>query len=114
MNILKIYCFLKEKNQWSLIEIFGYKPPARLDFAYCKVSYLQNKKEPHSSSQLSLEGSDVQNNKDPQLNDSNESSTTEKNVNSIRKEDVSNFLLVHGGMDTEGNVFDDLFFINLE
>ena len=27
------------KNQWTLIEIFGYKPPSRLDFAYCKASF---------------------------------------------------------------------------
>lgn len=58
----------------------------------------------------------TENDKDAQSSDSinSESKTVEKNVQSIQNEDVANFFFVHGGMDTEGNVFDDLFFINLE
>ncbi len=58
----------------------------------------------------------TENDKDTQSSDSinSEAKTLKKNVESFQNEDVSNFLFVHGGMDTEGNVFDDLFFINLE
>jgi hypothetical protein len=73
------------------------------------MSFLQNKKVPSSEDQLTIESN---------TNDraSNNGKSIEKdNVDSSqREEEVSKFLLVHGGMDTEGNVFDDLFFINLE
>lgn len=55
-------------NKWTQLDVFGYKPPARLDFAYCKVS----------------------------LNESDA------------------FFLVHGGMDNQGNIFDDCFLIKLD
>ena len=66
-----------ELNQWSNIEIFGYKPPPRLDFAYCKVKILENDQ-------------------------------SSNNVNKFKT-----FFVIHGGMDNEGNVFDDCFIINL-
>ena len=67
--------YFLEANQWTSIEIFGHRPPCRLDFAYCKMKF-----------QL---GNDEQNGKD------------------------ADFMVIHGGMDTEGNIFDDLFFIHL-
>lgn len=57
-----------ELNKWELIDPFGYKPPCRLDFAYCKI----------------------------ELNDSKQ------------------FFMIHGGMDTEGNIFDDCFIIQFD
>lgn len=65
-----------ELNQWSIIDIFGYKPPPRLDFAYCKVKILY----------------------------------TDKSNDDIKK--LKNFFVIHGGMDNEGNIFDDCFIIN--
>ena len=102
-----MFLFL-ENNQWSLIEIFGYKPPARLDFAYCKI------KMPHSNvniesslSQLSIENNGNKADEDTKTSELNqENEPNEKNK-------VSDFFLIHGGMDTEGNIFDDLFFICL-
>jgi hypothetical protein len=71
-----------ECSQWTLIEIFGDKPPARLDFAYCKATF------------------QFDNNK----NDNDENKTNEK----------GNFFIIHGGMDTEGNVFDDCYIMNIQ
>ncbi|CAF0822358.1 unnamed protein product [Brachionus calyciflorus] len=73
------------QNQWSLIEIFGYKPPSRLDFAYCKATF--------------------------KTSDNDEENENEDN---LKVESEKNFFVIHGGMDTEGNVFDDIFMISLE
>lgn len=35
-------------------------------------------------------------------------------VNTQQNQKDAYFMVIHGGMDTEGNIFDDLFFINLE
>jgi len=77
------------------------------------MSFLQNKKVPSSEDQLTIESNTNEQNTD--LASNNGKSIEKDNVDSSqREEEVSKFLLVHGGMDTEGNVFDDLFFINLE
>ncbi|RNA39815.1 rab9 effector with kelch motifs-like isoform X1 [Brachionus plicatilis] len=68
------------ESQWTMIEINGYKPPNRLDFAYCKATFRVKQ------------------------NDDIEEA----------KCDDQNFLVIHGGMDTEGNFFDDIFLISLE
>lgn len=68
------------------MEIFGYKPPSRLDFAYCKMKFNIRKSISDES----------------ELNKEND------------EEKEACFMVIHGGMDTEGNVFDDLYFINLE
>jgi hypothetical protein len=80
------------------------------------MSFLQNKKEPSSEDQLTIESNTTETNTDLQNEEaSNNGKIIEKdNIDSSKREEVSKFLLVHGGMDTEGNVFDDLFFINLE
>ena len=61
----------------------GYKPPSRLDFAYCKAIFGV---------------------KQNQSNEQNDETKIEDQV----------FLVIHGGMDTEGNFFDDTFLISLE
>lgn len=61
-----------ELNKWSIIEIFGYKPPPRLDFAYCKVEIKKN------------------------------------------EQYIKSYFFIHGGMDNEGNIFDDGFIILLD
>ena len=47
---------------------------------------------------------------------SEEKSTSSANMVDVLENltEISNFLFVHGGMDTEGNIFDDMFFIKLE
>lgn len=75
----KILIYLKDENQWTIIEIDGYKPPCRLDFAYCKATFSVKQ------------------------NDNEESNIKDQN-----------FFVIHGGMDTEGNFFDDTFLISLE
>jgi N-acetylneuraminic acid mutarotase len=77
-----LWKFDLDTNKWSQIEIFGYKPPPRLDFAYCKASFRSKIRD-----------------------ESNQDSEVDR---------ISNYLVIHGGMDTEGNVFDDFFLINLE
>ena len=76
---------LEDTKQWSRIEIFGHGPPSRLDFAYCRMKFKVAIKPEEEE-----ESSTVQNQKE------------------------AYFMVIHGGMDTEGNIFDDLFFINLE
>lgn len=87
-DVEELYNF-QVQNQWSFIEIFGYKPPSRLDFAYCKMSFIKS-------------------------NENKAESSEEQAVESADQKKLYNFLVIHGGMDTEGNVFDDLFIINLE
>jgi hypothetical protein len=107
--MFKIISFFSiDKNQWTLIEIFGYKPPSRLDFAYCKAKFKNKIKKPN---QENKELNDLDN----QLNDQAESISTQIIQNeSDFEEVVSNFLVIHGGMDTEGNIFDDLYLIKLD
>jgi len=72
MNDSRVYDDLWKLNKWSIIEIFGYKPPPRLDFAYCKVEIKKN------------------------------------------EQDIKSYFFIHGGMDNEGNIFDDGFIILLD
>lgn len=176
-----------ELNKWSQVEVFGYKPPARLDFAYCKLSFLNkvstelanasdvinmatsaastkdlatgsdllvNQKiqelnlmdgkleelnesdEEENESEIKYENKEVPeiieavnenprseiikennytSNENKPVNEELIEPTTEKlpsNDSSVEK--LMNFLVIHGGMDTEGNVHEDCFFINLE
>jgi hypothetical protein len=91
----------KGHNQWFLIEIFGHKPPCRLDFAYCKASIIQTDNEKDSDGN--------QNTVEPIT----ETLQKESAQVDLKNEKESIFLVIHGGMDTEGNVFDDFFLINL-
>jgi hypothetical protein len=159
--------------------VFGYKPPARLDFAYCKMSFLNSAKIPEASETIAatehlktvenggsselllehkiqelnllegklgaLEESDeddeVIKNENPNKNDDKEGQESsidqpkttrdngqptatpvkEESANKLLGESggegttpkLMNFLVIHGGMDTEGNVYDDCFFIHL-
>ena len=99
------------KNQWTLIEIFGYKPPSRLDFAYCKASF-KNKVKKSTNEDKEL------NELDKRINNETESTSStqqpNENYSSDCEEILSNFLVIHGGMDTEGNIFDDLYLIKLD
>ena len=63
------------------------------------------------SGQLSLENSASKQDEDEHKNE--DKSCEEKSGASSETSKMVEFLLVHGGMDTEGNIFDDLFFINL-
>ena len=96
-----------------MIEIFGYKPPSRLDFAYCKASFIKAE-EPGETSLLFPSGDSTE---QPQVNRTETAkallAVPSDNSNTIQ-EKFYQFLVVHGGMDTEGNVFDDFYFINLE
>lgn len=74
-----------------MVELFGDRPPRRLDFAYCKMMLKSKKTDPDSTNE------------------------TQTNQTASSHEDVvTNFLVIQGGMDTEGYIFDDLFIINLE
>lgn len=66
-----------------MVDIFGHRPPRRLDFAYCKLRVKAMR-----------------------------ASQDQAHANHDEKD--AHFMVVHGGMDTEGNIFDDLFFINLD
>jgi hypothetical protein len=96
---LIMFFILTDNNQWSIIEIFGFKPPPRLDFAYCKATFSK----PYSN----IESKEVVN----ELSEIND--LEPKHFNSSTKETLYNFLVIHGGMDTSGNIFDDIFLINL-
>ena len=72
--------------EWTLITNCGDRPACRLDFAYCKIR-LPIKSEEDS-----------------------ESKTNE--IKSART--FADVLFINGGMDTEGNVFDDSFLIRLD
>lgn len=155
--------------------MFGYKPPARLDFAYCKMSFLNDATIPEASETVaateqlktvdagsSSHANLVLESKIQELNlmegklepleesDDDEDAKVEgtikqetepvkeepKDQAQIKVESASkqqrestcdetkskeedstpklmNFLVIHGGMDTEGNVYDDCFFIHL-
>lgn len=171
--------------------MFGYKPPARLDFAYCKMSFLNDATIPEASDTVAateqlkasegsssdaglllgnkiqelnlmegklgpLEESDEEEDqnadkKEEQVKTSEQNTNVEEAIkqeiepvkeqptlsdrapekevladnqldgtneeNKPQAEDsnpkLMNFLVIHGGMDTEGNVYDDCFFIHL-
>ncbi len=75
-----------------MIDIWEFRPPPRLDFAYTKMKFISKRVK-----------ADTEGNNEIQ----------EQTVNSEQKE-MREFLVIHGGMDTEGNVFDDMFMINLD
>ncbi len=105
--------------------MFGYKPPARLDFAYCRLSILNNEivKETSASGEdeVKEEHELLATNRIQELdllmaNDEKEQGLFKKvlpvSVGSEMR--LFNYLVIHGGMDTEGNVHEDCFLINLE
>ncbi len=113
---------MKELNKWSEVEVFGYKPPSRLDFAYCKLSILNNEIVREAKSN---EGSDehelLVTNKIQELDllmgNDEKKADLYKNIAPISLSTemrIFNYLVIHGGMDTEGNVHEDCFLINLD
>lgn len=161
--------------------MFGYKPPARLDFAYCKMSFLNDAAIPEASETVatteqlktangrsSSNTNLVLESKIQELNlmegklgpleesdgDEDGKAEVKKKVEETIKQEIEpvkeepkdqasikeepadkqqgertcaetkskeedstpklmNFMVIHGGMDTEGNVYDDCFFIHL-
>lgn len=93
-------------GQWTNIEIFGYKPPPRLDFAYCKAEFKIRRNV--ETKPLELNSTDASKLKE------DEDSTPSSSTTDLEDLKEAQFLVVHGGMDTEGNVYDDIFMINLE
>ena len=123
----------KESNEWSEVEVFGYKPPSRLDFAYCKLSILNNEVVIEEASSEGCDGVSrkekegvghelLMANKIQELdllmgNEEKKADLLKKVVpaSSVGSEmRMFHYLVVHGGMDTEGNVHEDCFLINLE
>lgn len=140
--------------------MYGHPPPARLDFAYCKLSFVSKvaesvtcqatdgdkSNEEGSCDLVNLKkiqelnlgdfGNDIQEDLSDEANDSSkgeqkipESKTEEKTSTAdITAENFStektpkgtgsvtskvcSYLVIHGGMDTEGNVHEDMFLIS--
>lgn len=146
-----------DTNEWSKIEVYGHPPPARLDFAYCKLSFVNkiNESKPSQATEETSDSSDLINLKkiqelnlgdfgnqcdipeedDEEANDSFSKKGTikpkeekisietkaEEKSNEIKAENtenviskICNYLVIHGGMDTEGNVHEDMFLISPE
>ncbi|KAF5401790.1 hypothetical protein PHET_04777 [Paragonimus heterotremus] len=89
-----MFCFHTGTNQWTEIELCCPVPKARLDFAYCLFTQTLDLMTDNALSKLNLK-------------------TGKQILSCTSSRLLRQYFFIHGGMDTEGNVFDDAWTILL-
>ncbi|CAH8833554.1 unnamed protein product [Trichobilharzia szidati] len=113
-----MFCFDTNLKQWSEIKCeTGILPGPRLDFAYCVVTMTVQKKNAKiklvelTSNSLKDDQSTGDTNEEEEEEESNdeEKSSNHHNVDAY----CQDYFFIHGGMDTEGKVFNDAYLLLL-
>ncbi|GCB70034.1 hypothetical protein scyTo_0012540 [Scyliorhinus torazame] len=106
-----MYKYHIETNYWTRLEFDSSLPPGRLDHAMCVIPWKIREYEsssPASSNGLSAKGNTHKESKKQSGNDGN---FTQQNCSVVQNQtkNIVNLCLIFGGMDTQGEVYNDCF-----
>ncbi|XP_038637710.1 rab9 effector protein with kelch motifs isoform X5 [Scyliorhinus canicula] len=105
-----MYKYHVETNCWTLLEFDSSLPPGRLDHAMCVIPWKIREYEtssPASNNGLSAKGNTKESNKQS----GNDGNFTQRNCSVVQNQtkNIVNLCLIFGGMDTQGEVYNDCF-----
>lgn len=109
----ELFHFDTEEQTWNKITISRGIPSARLDFAICSI-YIETENRDNENSRVSETTNNYHEKNASSRSSSSWLSNTSMRLNPPKHSEVKYpnkrcAIFIHGGMDTEGNIFDDAF-----
>ncbi|XP_078082623.1 rab9 effector protein with kelch motifs isoform X1 [Mustelus asterias] len=105
-----MYKYHVETNFWTLLEFDSSLPPGRLDHAICVIPW---KMREYKTSAANSDGQSIEGNIDKESNKQSENNgnPTRRDCSEVQNqmENILNLCLIFGGMDTQGEVYNDCF-----